>query len=167
MLNFNFLVIFLASLVPLALGNIWYNPKVFGNIWMSESGIKMDDSQKVSMLRTFGLTFVFGFFIAFGLQFAVIHQFGMQSMLMNHDGSIDSVNGGTAIFASAMEKYGMAYRTFKHGALHGFMVGLLSAIPFLGVPALFERKSNKYILIHGGFWIVCLMIMGGIICQWT
>lgn len=70
-------------------------------------------------------------------------------------------------FTAFMTDYGMAYRTFKHGALHGFMSGLFFAFPMIGINALFERKSWKYILIHAGFWTVCLTFMGGIICAFA
>jgi hypothetical protein len=69
-------------------------------------------------------------------------------------------------YAAFMADYGTAYRTFKHGMLHGFITGLFLALPIVGINALFERKSWKYILINGGYFIVCLTIMGGIICAW-
>ena len=65
-----------------------------------------------------------------------------------------------------MDAYGTTYRTFGHGAIHGFMTGLFFALPVVGVNALFERRSWKYTLIAGGYWIVTCLIMGGIICQW-
>jgi hypothetical protein len=65
-----------------------------------------------------------------------------------------------------MADYGSAYRTFKHGALHGFMTGLFLALPMVGTNALYERRSYKYTLIVGGYWCISFMIMGGIICAW-
>lgn len=69
-------------------------------------------------------------------------------------------------YVAFMADYGTAFRTFKHGALHGFMAGLFLALPVIGTNALYERKSFKYTLVTGGFWIVCFMIMGGIVCAW-
>jgi hypothetical protein len=63
-----------------------------------------------------------------------------------------------------MSDYATAFRTFKHGALHGFIAGLLFILPVIGTNALYERRSFKYVLVTGGFWIVCLTVMGGIIC---
>ena len=65
-----------------------------------------------------------------------------------------------------MNDYETAFRTFKHGALHGFMTGLFFALPIIGTNALYERRSFKYTFVTGGFWILCLTIMGGIICAW-
>ena len=63
-----------------------------------------------------------------------------------------------------MDDYGTAFRTFKHGALHGTMAGILFAFPIVAINALFERKSWKLIFVYAGYWIITLAIMGGIIC---
>ena len=36
----NFGILFAVALVPLLLGMIWYNEKVFGKAWMESSGIR-------------------------------------------------------------------------------------------------------------------------------
>jgi hypothetical protein len=68
-------------------------------------------------------------------------------------------------YEAFMADYGTAFRTFEHGALHGFMTGLFFILPVIGVNALYERRSFKYVLISGGYWVVSMMIMGGIICM--
>jgi hypothetical protein len=65
-----------------------------------------------------------------------------------------------------MAKYGDAYRSFGHGALHGGIAGFFLALPVLAVNALFERKSFKYIGINAGYWMVSFMLTGGVVCQW-
>jgi hypothetical protein len=37
----------------------------------------------------------------------------------------------------------------------------------IAINGLFERKSWKYILIHSGYWIVTLTIIGSLICGWV
>lgn len=37
-MNINFLALLAAAASSMVVGFIWYNPKVFGNIWMRESG---------------------------------------------------------------------------------------------------------------------------------
>jgi hypothetical protein len=64
-----------------------------------------------------------------------------------------------------MDTHGNNFRTFKHGLLHGSMSGILFVLPILAINAMFERKGFKYIAINAGYWIICLAIMGGIICQ--
>jgi hypothetical protein len=46
------------------------------------------------------------------------------------------------------------------------MTGLFLILPVLGINALYEWRSFKYTLVTGGYWVVCGMIMGGIICVW-
>ncbi len=160
-MELNFLAILAATLVTLPIGFIWYNPKVFGTIWMNETGMTEEKAKGANMLKVFGLTILFSFMIAFILHPIVIHQFGAMGMVGGP--------GVTAIkpsYIAFMADYGTAYRTFKHGALHGFMTGLFLALPLVGINSLFERKSWKYILINSGYFIVCLTIMGGIICGW-
>ncbi|NND10814.1 MAG: DUF1761 domain-containing protein, partial [Flavobacteriaceae bacterium] len=67
-------------------------------------------------------------------------------------------------YAAFMADYGDAFRTYKHGALHGVLAGLFVALPILGTNALFERKGAKYIFINTGYWVVTLGIMGAILC---
>lgn len=157
-MEINFLALALASLSTLVVGAIWYNPKVFGTIWMRESGTSMEKIQGSNMALIFGMSLLYAFFIAFVLQMLVIHQFGAMGMI---GGNIAEAKPSYAAF---MADYGTAFRTFKHGALHGFMTGLFFALPVIGVGSLYERRSWKYVLIAGGYWVVSCMIMGGIIC---
>jgi len=69
-------------------------------------------------------------------------------------------------YQAFMDDYGEAFRTFKHGALHGVLAGIFIALPLIGTNALFERKGAKYIFINSGYWIVTFGIMGAIICGW-
>ena len=160
-MEINFLALLVAALSTLVVGFIWYHPKVFGTIWMREAGITMDESSKPNMALIMGMSFVFAFFIAFVLQFLTIHQFGAMGMI---GGDVVSAKPSYAAF---MADYGMDFRTFKHGMLHGFMTGLFFALPVIGTSALHEKKSWRYTLIVGGFWVVCSMIMGGIVCGWV
>ena len=156
----NFLALLTATLSTLVVGFIWYNPKVFGTIWMNETGMTEEKAKGANMVKVFGLTILFAFFMSFILQMLVIHQFGALG-LVGGDPTVAKPS-----YAAFMADYGDAYRTFKHGALHGFMTGLLFALPMVGINSQFERKSWKYILITGGYWVVCCTIMGGIICAW-
>lgn len=65
-----------------------------------------------------------------------------------------------------MADYGTKFSTFRHGALHCFLAWLFLALPIIGTNALFEKRIFNYTLVTGGFWIVCFIIMGGIICSW-
>jgi hypothetical protein len=159
-MEINFYALFAAALSTLVVGFIWYNPKVFGTIWMKESGMTEEKMKGANMILIFGTSVIYAFFIAFILQMLTIHQFGALGMIGGN------VADASPSYVAFMADYGNAFRSFGHGALHGFMAGLFLALPIIGTNALYERRSWKYTLITGGFWIVCFMIMGGIICAW-
>lgn len=159
-MEFNPIALFVSAIVTLVVGFIWYNPKVFGTIWMKENNLTPEDLRTGNMLKIFGLTYVFSLMITVILMALTIHQTGAVGMV----GGPPLLETAKPSFAAFMADYGTAYRTFKHGALHGFMSGLFFAFPIIGINGLFERKSWKYIFIHAGFWIVSLTLMGGIIC---
>lgn len=166
-MEFNFLITAAAALIPMVLGFIWYNPKVFGTAWMNVCGFTEEDLKGGNMPLIFILSYLLSFFLAFILNTFVIHQFGFFSSLMNDP---DLMKEGTETYQYAqdfMTKYGNEFRTFKHGMLHGFMVGLMVVLPVMGTNAMFERKGFKYIAINVGYWIVCLMLMGGVICEFA
>ncbi|MEL1239824.1 DUF1761 domain-containing protein [Flavobacterium flavipallidum] len=160
-MEINFLALIVAALSTLVIGFIWYNPKVFGTVWMKESGLTEEKMKGANMPVIFIMAIFFAFLIAMFLQFVTIHQWGAFSM----------IGGGGAAdikpsYAAFMADYGTTFRTFKHGAFHGFLAGLFFAFPMIANNALFERKSWKYTFINTGYWAVCFTIMGGIICAW-
>lgn len=159
-MEINFFALLTAALSTLVIGFIWYNPKVFGNAWIRESGVSVEKMQSSNMATTMILSFIYAFFISFILQFLTIHQYGALGMVGGDP------TKAKPTFDAFMTDYGTAFRTFKHGMLHGFFAGLFFALPLVGTNALYERRSWKYTLIVGGFWIVCCMIMGGIVCAW-
>lgn len=167
MVKINFLILLAAAVVPLIIGFIWYNPKVFGTAWMKASGMTEEKAKGANMGLVFGLTFVFSFLIAFGLQFMVIHQFSVFSVLQSEPGIMDPTSEMGKWLADFMSKYGNNFRTFKHGVLHGVIVGIMFVMPIIAINALFERRGFKYIAINAGYFTVALALMGGIICAFT
>lgn len=161
-MEFNFLAILVAALSSFVIGFIWYNPKVFGTIWMKESGMTQEQSKQGNMLKIFGLTFVYSLLFAFMMPSLVIHQLGAMSMV----GGYSLIGIAKPSYAAFMADYGDAFRTYKHGALHGLMSGLFLALPIISINGLFEQKSWKYMSIQAGYWIVTMTLMGAIICGW-
>jgi len=143
-MEINFLALLTAAFSTLVVGFIWYNPRVFGTIWMTESGMTEEKMKSGNMALTLLVSFIYAFFIAFVMRFLVVHQTGALGM----------VGGDTSIakpsYDAFMTDYGTAFRTFKHGALHGFMAGLLFISPAIAINGLFERKSWRYMTIHAG-----------------
>lgn len=166
-MEFNFLITAVAALIPMVLGFIWYNPKLFGAAWMKECGFTTEDVQSGNMPKMLIISYLLSFFLAFILNTFVIHQFGFFSSIMNEPGVAEVGTEMNKYVQNYMANYGTNFRTFGHGALHGTMIGLMVALPIMGTNALFEKRSFKYVAINVGYWIVCLALMGGVICQFA
>ncbi len=167
MLQPNFLIIALAALVPTFVGFIWYNPKVFGTIWMKETGMTPEKGKEMNMMVVMIACYIMSFLAGMSLNFIVIHQFGLFSMLQNVP---DATNASSEVGQHVkylMDTYGANFRTFKHGVLHGAITGVFLALPIVGTGALFEGRTYKYIAVSAGYWIITFMFMGGLICQFT
>lgn len=150
-----------AALVPLLVGFVWYNPKVFGNAWLKSIGKTAEEMRGANMALIFGLTYLFSYMICLALGGIVVHQMAIGSLIA--DGSPELQAQGL----SFLEATGRRYNTFKHGAFHGVLAALFFALPVIGINALFERRGAKYIFIHLGYWVITLAGMGAIICHFT
>ena len=73
-MEFKILALLVAAFSTLVVGFIWYNPKVFGTIWMKESGLTEEKLKGGNMVVTLLVTFIYAFFIAVVLRFLIIHQ---------------------------------------------------------------------------------------------
>ena len=160
----NLLIIAAAAFFPLALGMVWYGP-LFGKAWMQASGLTEEKAKSGNMFITMGIVYLLSFFLGFALQFNVIHQYHLFSMLMMDKELMNPASDLVKEVSGLMAKYGNDFRTFKHGALHGTITGVMLALPIVATSALFEKRGFKYIAIHTGYWIITLAVMGGIICQ--
>ncbi len=157
-MEMNYLAVLVAALSSFLVGFIWYNPKVFGTVWMHETGMTEEKARQSSMFKVFGLTFVFAFMLAFFMPTLVIHQIGALQLAGG--------NEKDAAFLAYMDVHGHMYRSFGHGALHGLFTALFVVVPVIATNSLFEQKSFKYAAITSGYWIVVMTIMGAIICGW-
>ena len=159
----NWYIYFLVAFIPLLIGAIYYSPKVAGNAWMKTNGFTEESLEGANMPLIFGLSYLFGLFITLTMVGIAIHQGGVaQTMLPDI-----FVSGSEAqnTFNDLMTQYGDRYRSWGHGALHGFFFALFFVFPVIAINALFERRGWKYIFIHTGYWTICLTIMAAILCQ--
>ncbi len=164
--DLNWWIIPVAALIPLVIGFIWYNPKTLGTAWMEAAGMTEEKMQGANMAVIFILSYVFACLIGVALMGMTIHQMGFFSLMNTPE--LQDVNSETYKDAAMIfSKYGGNFRTFGHGALHGFAATLTFIFPLLATNALFERKSWKYIFINTGYWLISSILMGGVICQFV
>lgn len=158
----NWYMFFVAALIPMIIGSIYYNPKVVGGAWMKATNLDEEYLKQGNMAVIFGVSYLFSFFIAFMMAGMVIHQGGAFSMM-----APEVMESGSAVqneFNDLMVRYGENGRSFGHGALHGAFVTIFFVLPIIGIISLFERRGWKYIWIHFFYWLISLTLMGGLIC---
>ena len=133
--NVNILSVVIATLIPMIVGFIYYNPKVAGNAWMSSLGITEEDIRtKGKPAITYSIALIMSFLLAFFLLF---------------------FNNGPGQEGE--------FDTFGHGAFHGVFIGIVVAMPVLMTNGLFELKNFKNIFINIIYWLITLALMGGVL----
>ena len=162
----NILVVALAALVPIIVGFLYYSPVTFGNAWMKSTGLTKEKLEKGNKALIFGVTLVLSFILSFFLFTLVVHQTDYYSLFVAEPGFNEEGSEIMNQIGAFMDQYGNYYRTFKHGALHGGLIGVFVGLPIIMINGLFETRSLKYGFINAGYWVVTLSLMGGILCQW-
>jgi len=162
----NWFILFATALIPLIVGAVWYNPKVFGNVWMRASGVTEEQIQSGNMALIFGLVYILGVFLSgFFVSFA-IHQSAVDGLFATQPGFADRTNLELVNFVDSFHAtYGHLHRSFGHGAVHGVVASIMVALPLISINALFERRGWKYILVHFGYWLITFILMSGAVCQ--
>lgn len=161
----NYYLFFLTALIPLVVGAIYYHPKVAGTAWMKSNNFTNADLEGGKMWLIFGLAYLGSLFISTALMPMTIHQMGYMSTMMEVEGF--GVAGSEVMeeVNNFQRNYAEVGRDFGHGAFHGVLYTVFLVIPVLGINALFERRSFKYVAVHAGYWLIVLCLMGGVISQ--
>ena len=158
----NFWMFFVAGLIPMIVGSIWYSPKVFGTKWMKINGFTEEYLAKGNMAAILGVSYLLSVLMAFALSGMVIHQTNVLQLL--YPEVAEAGSAAQATYNEFMSDYGEKHRTAKHGAIHGIIYGIMFVLPLIGINALFERRGWGYILIHLGYWLITLSSMGALLC---
>ena len=134
--NLNWLAILAATVSAFAVGFLWYGP-ILGKAWMDATGLTEEKIAEGNMVRTFSLAFAFQLVMAFCL----------------------------AMFFYSDPESAQLVNAYS-GTFYGFLTGFGWVAMALGVNALFEQRSFRYIAINGGYWIVVFTLMGLILGAW-
>lgn len=157
----NLLILVAAALIPMILGMAWYHPSLLGTAWLKEAGMTQEDMKGNQKPLKFFLGFVCNFLLAFGLFALGTHEFSVLGLV---GGKTELLATGTA--AAFLAEYGGSFSHFGHGIVHGLEAAIAFAIPFIGHRCLWAGKSFKFFAIDFGFWLVCMILMGGVIAEW-
>ncbi len=157
----NWYMILVAGLIPLAIGSIYYSPAVAGKQWMKVNGFTEESLEGGNMALIFGLTYLLSCAFALFIPQFTIHTVGFVQLMVEH---ASPGSPGYELYNSIMTDYGSQYRSFGHGALHGAIFSVLIALPLIAIVALFERRGGVYILIHWIYWMICSVLMSGLLC---
>lgn len=164
-MSIHFPILFVTALVPMFVGFFWYHEKTFGKPWQVHSRTTDDMIKGGNMALIMGLSYFFNLMLSLILFSFVIHQWQVQSLFASDPDFGQAGAASTAFLNDFFEAYGEKHRTFKHGVVHGVFIAVFFVLPVIAVISLFERRNWKYILIQFGYWLICLSIMGGILCQ--
>lgn len=159
----NFYMLFVSALIPMVVGAVYYHPKVLGTAWMKTNGFTEESLKGANMAIIFGMAYFFSLMLSLFIPSIFIHQRNIFSLLVP-----EVLEVGSAFheqFKEMMLRYGDIHRTFTHGVVHGIFTSIFFVLPLIGINALFERRGWKYTLIHWGYWAICLMLMGGLLCK--
>lgn len=135
--NINWLAVIVAALSVFVVGGIWYSPLLFGNAWMKENGLTVDDVKKGNAAKIYGWTFILSLISAANLAF----------------------------FMTSCSSCSEQAFDFVQGAIVGFLTGIW-VFAGVAIVALFEQKLARHILINGSFMLVAFTLMGAILGVW-
>jgi len=160
----NFLILPIAALIPLILGFIWYQPKVFGTALAKATGKSTNQIGNQGSLGKAAFTYLFGLFMAYVLLMCSVHQFGTALLFVLDPTFGQEGSEFSAFLTDFNNKYGDRHRTFGHGLIHGMEVSILMSFAFLGISTFIEGLPMKRMWIHFGYFVLCGGLMGGLIC---
>ena len=162
----NWLAVLVSSFIPVVLGVVWYHPKILGKVWMKADGLTSEDFKNTNKILRIGISLICSFLISAMLMSVVIHQIHIFS-IMQHFSDFGEEGSKTVLWlADFMGEHGEHFRTFRHGLIHGALLGVFFTLPLITINAFFEGRGFKSIAIKSGFWIISLSLMGGIISGW-
>lgn len=154
----NFIILFAAAVIPLALSTVWYSPLLFGgDDWNRMAHIPEEKKASLPIWKTM-ISLVFNFLIACGIYGLCVHQAGVYSLV---GGNAELLK--TGIGAAFMNIYGEDFLTFKHGVFHAILASIMFVFPMLMYITIFERKGARYFWVNFTFWVLSMGLMGGII----
>ncbi|MBL7789642.1 MAG: hypothetical protein JNL75_07455 [Chitinophagales bacterium] len=162
MIKINYIILLLTSTIPLILAYVWFHTGYIHRL------LKLDTHNELTFKWSIGniiALFILSFMYSITISYQVIHQLHFQSMLMNEVGFDKGEGNAYKDLVYILELYGKNFRSFGHGAFHGFLNSVFIIFPILYFQKLVSNWSWKMLVYIWSFWAICSMIMGAIICE--
>ena len=144
----NFMAILVATLIPMIMGFLYYNPAVFGKAWMNANGFTKEGMGKGPHPAMYLLALVVSFLLTMFLWGWV------------------TGNGGVEQSQVVDPKDGHSFVTFKHGVVHGILFSITVLLPIFTTMAIFEKRKFSWGFINWGYWTISAILMCGILSAW-
>jgi hypothetical protein len=138
MVPINYLAVLVAALIPMAVGALWYLPALFAKKWMALVGKTEEEVKNVNPMKAYGISFLTSLIMAYVLAHSVY--FGMSFM---------HISG----FAAGMQG--------------GFWSWLGFVVTTNASSVLFEFRKPGLYWMSVGYYLICLLLMGGVLGAWT
>lgn len=135
-ISVNFLAIIVVAVIEITIGMLWYSPAIFGKQWMNLIGFTDQDMKKT-------------------------REKGMGKSLL-----IASISALIIGYVLSLINGYRGANTYLDGMVTGFLcwVGFIATV-MTGIVA-WEKKSWKLYFINSCYYLVALLIMGGILALW-
>ena len=135
--DLNWLAVVVSALAYFSLGAIWFNPNVFGKIWMKGHNITPNEEDKKRMPMVMLTTLVFCFIGAIAMGY----------------------------FVNVFNFYQVNWRWYS-GVKVGLVAGIGFTGVGIAMNYMYTRKSWTVIIIDSAYHVVGLVIAGIIISVW-
>ena len=137
--HLNWLAVAVSAMAYFALGAIWFNPKVFGTIWMKGHGISgPTEEEKKNMGKMMGMTFILCFIGVIAMAYFSY--------------AVNSLHSGPATWVRGM----------KIGAIAGIGFSGVG----IAMNHIYTRKSFTLIFIDSAYHVAGMIVSGIILTVW-
>ncbi len=134
----NLFAVIVAAIIPMIIGALWYSPVMFAKKWMALIG-KTEEEIKKSMnpMKMYGLSFIAYLVMAYVLAHIVIYS---------------TAYTGSSGFGAGMQA--------------GFWIWLGFVLTTNSSTVLFESRPSGLYWMNVFYYLVCILLMGGLLAVW-
>jgi len=154
-----------AALIPLLIGAVWYNEKVFGKVVMDANG----EGKRGHPAVVYGGALVLGIVLSFTYKFLGDHHYAFQTFFRpdtEHGVGVDVASPFGIQLKELIDGYGTRFHSWTHGLAHSFMISFFVLLPVMAINDLFEGRSFKYFITVWGYWVLTIAAMYMLLAQW-